>query len=120
MTPMTTLKTWQDEYFKLVARVEEPVVKATNRVADSVAEYVPSRPAFMAEMPKIADVVDNQLRFRKRFVDEQAAFVRKMMKAMNPVVVKFEHVEAKKPAVKAATHSTATRMAPRSVGHKAA
>ena len=36
MTPMmTSLKRVQDQYFTLVERVEEPVVDATERVADS-------------------------------------------------------------------------------------
>jgi hypothetical protein len=85
-TVMTTIKKWQDEYMSMLARVEEPVVKYAEKAADYVADYVPERPhwAFLKEVPTMTELVDNQLKFRKRIVDEQAAFVRKMMKAMTP------------------------------------
>jgi hypothetical protein len=121
MTPMmTSLKRVQDQYFTLVERVEEPVVDATERVAETVARYVPARPAFMAEMPTFKELVENQLKFRKRFVDEQAVFVRRLVKAMDPVLVKAEHVPVKKTAERATAPKASPRMAPRSVAHKAA
>lgn len=94
---MTTLKEWQDRYMKLVARVERPVVEYTGRAAEAVAEYVPQRPdwAFFDRVPTMTDFVDNQLNFRKRMVDDQAAFVRKLIKAAHPALVKLE---AKAPA----------------------
>jgi len=103
-TAMTTVKKWQDEYMKLVARVEEPVVRYTGRAVEAVAEYVPERPewAFLDQVPTLTEVVDNQLKFRKRVVDEQAAFVRKMMKAMHPALMKLETKPAPKAAAKAA------------------
>ena len=127
MTPMmTTMKQWQDEYFTLVERIEAPVIDLTGRLAESVATYVPARPARLAELPTTKELVENQLKFRRRFVDEQAAFVRRLVKAMDPVLVKFEHVPAKsapKPAATRATPKTAkpvtrkaaTRPGPRSV-----
>jgi hypothetical protein len=89
---MTTVKKWEDEYMTIVARVEEPVVRYTGRAAEAVAPYVPDRPgwAFLDQVPTLTELVDNQLKFRKRVVDEQAAFVRKVMKAMHPALVKLE------------------------------
>jgi hypothetical protein len=89
---MSTIKEWQDSYFKSVKRVEEPVLKFTGQMADSMERFVPERPHFMTDFPTMSEVVENQLKFRKRFVDEQAAFARKMIKAMGPVVVKLDAV----------------------------
>lgn len=91
-TAMITMKKWQDEYLKFMTRVEQPVVKFTGKAAESMAEYVPERPhwAFLDKVHTMTEFVDNQLRFRKRMVDEQVAFVRKMMKAMHPTLVKLE------------------------------
>ena len=88
MTGMTTIKTWQDSYLRLVTRLEEPVLKLTARATESVVDYVPERPswAFLDGAPTITEFVDSQLKFRRRVVDEQAAFVRKMMKAMQPAL----------------------------------
>lgn len=89
---MTTVKRWQDDYMKFAARIEEPAVRYTGRVAEAVAEYVPERPdwAFLDQVPTLTEFVDVQLKFRKRLVDEQAVFIRKMMKAMHPALVKLE------------------------------
>jgi hypothetical protein len=82
---------------RFAARVEDAVVQYTDRVTDNVAEYVPQRPDWVLfdRMPTMTEFVDNQLKFRKRVVDDQAAFVRKLMKAMHPALVKLE---AKAPA----------------------
>jgi hypothetical protein len=121
-TTMTTLKKVQDQYFTLAHRVEEPMVKFAGEMADTMARYVPERPTFMAKMPTVSEVVDNQLKFRKRFVDEQTAFVRKMMKAMDPMITKMDTMptHTTKPAMHMSAKPTATRMAPRRVAHKAA
>ena len=103
-TVMTTLKKWQDQYLTVMARVEEPVVEFTGRTVEAVAEYVPERPqwSFLDEVPTMSEIVDSQLKFRRRMVDEQAAFVRKLMKAMNPALVKLETKApvAKRPVAK--------------------
>ena len=114
---MTTVKKWEDKYMTIVARVEEPVVRYTGRAAEAVAPYVPARPGweFLDQVPTLTELVDNQLRFRKRVVDEQAAFVRKVMKAMHPALVKLE---TKAPVVRRAS---AAKSAPeRRVGVRAA
>lgn len=127
-TVMSTMKKWQDGYLKTMTRLEEPVVKFTGKAAESVAEYVPERPhwAFLDEVPTVTEFVESQLKFRKRVVDEQAVFVRKMMKAMHPALVRLE---PKAPAVKrvaevkkvTAKRSPVRRAAPvRRVGVKAA
>ena len=87
-TAMTTMKKWQDQYLTLFARIEEPVVTFTGLVAGSVAEYVPELPnwAFLEQVPTMTEFVDSQLKFRKQVVDEQAAFVRKMVKAVHPLM----------------------------------
>jgi len=118
MTAMTTLKKVQDEYFTLAKRVEEPVVRFTGEMADAIAPFVPERPEFMAKLPMTNELVTNQLKFVERFVDHQAAFVRKLMKAMDPVVTRMDAVP--KPAKHMQAKPMATRTMPRSVTHKAA
>ncbi len=97
-TAMTTMKELQDKYLTLMTRVEEPVVKYAGKAAESVAEYVPELPhwSFLDQVPTMTEVVEAQLKFRKRVVDEQAAFVRKMMKAMHPLM----RAELQAPAAK--------------------
>ena len=109
MSVMTTIKEWQDDYFTMVKKVEEPMLKFADERADMFAKYVPDRPTFMAELPKTVEFVESQLKFRKRFVDEQIAFTRKMVKAMHPVFVKLDTVPKPEPKAKA----TVTRMAPK-------
>ena len=87
MTPtMTTMKKWQDEYLTRISRVEEPVLKFAGKAGKAVVDYVPERPqwAFLEKVPTMTEVVENQLTFRRRVIDEQAAFVRKLMKALTP------------------------------------
>ncbi|MGZ4793397.1 MAG: hypothetical protein ACXWBO_16205 [Ilumatobacteraceae bacterium] len=114
-TAMTTIKELQDKYMTLMTRVEEPVVKYTGKAAESVAEYVPEVPrwSFLDQVPTLTEVVEAQLKFRKRVVDEQAAFVRKMMKAMHPLM-RVEHVAP------AAKRAAAKPSAVRRVGARAA
>ena len=45
-TMLTTVQEWQDEFFDLFDRVDEPVVKVTGDVAETVSEYVPQLPAW--------------------------------------------------------------------------
>jgi hypothetical protein len=105
MTAMTTLKTWQDSYLRLMIRVEEPVVELTARASEAIAEYVPERPdwTILEDAPTITEFVDNQLKFRRRIVDEQAAFVHKLMKAMRPALARLETKPAPQAVVKPAT-----------------
>ena len=111
MTMMSTMKEWQDDYFTMVKKVEEPVLKFAGERAETFAKFVPGRPSFMAQFPTTTEFVDNQLKFRKRFVDEQAAFARKMMKAMHPVFVKLDG--QLEPAMRSAPKPAAARMAAR-------
>jgi hypothetical protein len=96
---MTTLKKWEDQYISTLARVEEPVVKYTSKAVEAVVDYIPERPqwAFLDAVPTMTEFVDSQLKFRKRVVDEQAAFVRKVMKALSPALTRLEQ---KAPAAK--------------------
>ena len=104
-TMMQNLQRWQDQYLDVMARWEEPVVRFTGRAADSAARYVPVRPdwPFLAEVPSVTEFVDNQLAFRRRVVDEQAAFARSVMVAMHPVLERLEPKRSAPiaPAVKA-------------------
>ena len=90
MSTMTTVRQWQDEFFTLVKRIEEPVVRFADERADAVARMVPERPTFMARMPKMTDLMESQLKFGKRMVDEQVRFAHEMMKAMGPVLAKLD------------------------------
>jgi hypothetical protein len=96
-TAITTMQRWQDEYLSMLTRVEEPIVRYTSRAVESIADYIPERPqwAWVEKVPTVTEVVESQLKFRRRVVDEQAAFIRKMIKAMNPALVR---VEPKAPA----------------------
>ncbi len=119
MDTMTTMTKWQDEYFTIVKRIEEPVLRVAGEVAERVARFVPERPTFMTSMPTMTAVVDNQLKFRRRMVDEQAMFVHKMLKVMKPVVVRIDadhpHTMTAKPA-----HTMTAKPAPKRTVRKAA
>jgi len=90
MTAMLTMQKFEDGYFDTAKRVEQPVLQYTGKFAEAVAKYVPPRPAFMASMPRMTEVIDDTLKFRKRIIDEQALFVRHFLKAMDPVITKFD------------------------------
>lgn len=89
-------RTWQDEYFTFVKRIEAPVLRTTTQLATRFAELVPGRPAFLAPMPKahtVRDVMDTGFTFRKRMVEEQTMFARRMMKAIEPVLTTLDRVD---------------------------
>jgi hypothetical protein len=90
MVDKSRLDRMQDEYFDLVKRLEERVVRTTAVVAPRLAEFVPERPRRLAQMPTVTEFVDRGLTFRKRVVNEQARFTRAMLKAMSPMLAKFE------------------------------
>jgi hypothetical protein len=115
-TVMTNIKKWQDGYLTGMARLEEPIVRFTGRAAESVAEYVPERPqwAFLDEVPTVTEFVESQLKFRRRVVDHQAAFVRKVVKAMHPALLRLE------PKAPAAKRGAGKPTAVRRIGAKAA
>ncbi len=83
---------WQDRWFEMMQRIEAPMVRTTARMAGRMAEYLPERPARMAGMPKVHDLVDAGLSFRRRFVDEQTEFADSMRRAVEPVLVKVDTV----------------------------
>jgi hypothetical protein len=114
-TAMTTIKKWQDDYLTMLARVEEPVVTYTGKAMEAIADYVPERPqwAFLNQLPTLTEVVDSQLKFRRQVIDEQAALVRKLMKAIDPALTR---VGPKVPAAKRASKPSPVRK----VGVKAA
>lgn len=109
-TVMQTMTRWQDEYLDLMARWEAPVVTLTGKATGAVAKYVPERPgwAFLAQVPGPTEIVENQLKFRRRVVDEQAAFARKMMRAMHPALARLE---PRQPAAAAPAPATTHRVA---------
>jgi len=89
-------RTWQDEYFRFVKRIEAPVLETTTRMAARFADVVPDRPAFLAPLPKahvVRDAMDTGFTFRKRVVEEQTMFARRMMKAMEPMLTKLDTVQ---------------------------
>lgn len=91
-TVMTTVKEVQDEFFELVDRIQSPFVDFMSDMFESVSDFVPERPAwpFLAQVPTVNEVVENQIDFVTKFVDQQAGFARKMVKAASPVLVKLE------------------------------
>jgi hypothetical protein len=107
--PVPSEQDWFDQYLTFVKRIEAPVVRTTARVASRVAEYVPERPAFLASMPKVHEVMSTGITVRKRMVDEQTRFARQMMKAMDPMLVRVDTVHVRhddvepKPANREAT-----------------
>ena len=89
-------RTWQDEYFTFVKRIEGPVLRTTTQFATRFADLVPGRPAFLAPMPKahaVRDVMDTGFTFRKRMVEEQTMFARRMMKAIEPMLTTLDRVD---------------------------
>jgi hypothetical protein len=114
MSTMLTLEKWQTNYLDFVQQVEEPVVRFTGRMAGSIAPYVPEQPAAMKSMPTMPELVESGLKFRKRMVDQQTLFVRHMMKAMHPVIEKFETERPAAPAPKPhVEHKPVARTVPR-------
>ncbi|HEX9259347.1 MAG TPA: hypothetical protein VF855_07400 [Acidimicrobiales bacterium] len=91
-TMMTTMKEWEDEMFDFFARIQEPLVKFSGEMAESLADYTPDRPAwpFLAQVPTVSEVVDFQIDFAHRFVDTQATFAKGLVKAWQPVLGKLE------------------------------
>ena len=94
-TMMERVEKFEDRYLDQVKKAEEPMLRFAGDMSERMARFVPERPAFMADMPKMVDFVEGQLKFRKRFVDEQLRFARKMIKAMDPVMVKVDAVPEK-------------------------
>ena len=89
-TMLDTVERFENRAFDQVKQAEEPMLRFAQETSDAVARFVPDRPNFMADMPKFTEVVESQLKFRKRVVDEQLRFARKMMKAMDPLVKKLD------------------------------
>ncbi len=86
------VRAWLSLSLTCVKRMEAPVVRTTARMATRFAEYVPERPAFLGSMPKVHELVDTGITFRKRVVDEQTRFARQMVKAMDPMLVRVDTV----------------------------
>jgi hypothetical protein len=84
-------------------------------MADTVAHYVPERPTFMAELPTMNQLVDNGLKFRTRMIDQQATFVRQLMKAMHPMTMRFDAVKPAPKATPKAAPKATVKAAPRRV-----
>ena len=90
-TMMSTVQEWQDEFFDLVERVQEPFVRLAGDAAESFVDTpeTPAWPSF-AQWPTMSEVVENQIAFTTKFIDQQAAFARSMVKALQPVLVRGE------------------------------
>ena len=106
---LTTVQEWQDEFFDLFDRVEEPVVKVTGDLAETVSEYVaqPTAWPFLAQLPSMNEIVENQIAFATRFLEVRVNFARQLVKAGQPVFEQFEVKaprtrKARKPAVASA------------------
>ncbi len=115
-TMMDTLEKLEDRAFDQVKQAEEPMLRFARESSDAIARLVPPRPSFMADMPKMAEVVESQLKFQKRLVDEQMRFTRKLMKAMDPLVMKIDAEPTRitvqrEPVVKAAPKRTTRKAA---------
>ena len=91
-TMMENVERFEDRSFDRMKQFEQPMLRFAGDMSERMARFVPERPSFMADLPKMTDVVERQLKFGKRVVDEQIRFSRKMMKAMDPVMVKIDFV----------------------------
>jgi hypothetical protein len=91
-TIIKTVQDWEDRLSELVDQVQEPVLKFSGEIADSVGEYAPERPDWpvLRQLPTVAEVVDFQLAFAHRYVDTQSTFARSLLKVWQPVLGKFE------------------------------
>ncbi len=115
-TMMENVERFEDQSFDRAKQLEKPVLRFAGDVSERMARFVPERPSFMADMPKMGDVVESQLKFGKRFVDEQVRFTRKMMKAMDPLFMKLDAEPVKvtkerEPAAKKAPKRTTRKAA---------
>lgn len=106
-TTNSTIKQIEDRYFDVAKKIEQPVLQYTGKFADLVAPYVRTRPSFLESVPSVGDAIDEGLKFRNRVVAEQTAFVRNLIKALEPVAVSYngKTVAAPKPAAKAKVHA---------------
>lgn len=115
-TMMATVEKWEDQAFTQVKQAEPPVLRFTEDMSERLARFVPERPAFMADLPKLTEVIESQLKFGKKVVDEQFRFTRKMVKAMDPMMTKFDAERVAKPVRQAPV----TKVTPRRSGRSAA
>ena len=115
-TMLNTVEQFEDRAFDQFKQAEEPMLRFTRETSDAFARLVPPRPAFMADMPKMAEIVESQLKFQKRLVDEQVRFTRKMMKAMDPLLLKLDAeptkvIKQREPVAKKAPKRTSRKAA---------
>lgn len=114
-TVMERVEHWEDRSLEQLKELERPILEFTGDMSERTAKFVPERPALLADLPTMSELVESQLRFQKRLVDEQARFTRKLMKAMAPVIDRVDarpnHTVATTPTpTKAvATKKTTTR-----------
>lgn len=89
---MSTIQDWQEELFELIDRVEEPVVRFVGDIAESLVDYTPERPSwpFLAQLPTLTELIDNQASFYEKLIEQQAAFAHHLVKAAHPVLGKLE------------------------------
>ena len=108
-TVMDRMEKLEDRYFEQLKEIEQPILDLTEDVADRTARFVPERPGMFSELPTMGELIENQLKFQKRLVDEQARFTRKMLKAMGPVVARVDaRPETKAQATKTRTTKSRT------------
>ena len=90
-----TVKTVEEDVLDMVTRVQEPIVTTVASLAETLADYVPERPAwpFLRTLPKLGDIVDTQVDFAHRVVTNQGEFARAMVKSLAPLLDRLEKVE---------------------------
>ena len=96
MTIMQTVHEFEDEFFDVVKRAEEPLVRFGGNMAGFLADYTPEQPEwpFASQLPSVSELVDFQIGFARKLVDTQATFARDMVKAWKPVLAKLEPTAA--------------------------
>ncbi len=92
-TMLDRMTEFEDRYFDRMKEMEQPIVDFTGEFSERAARFVIERPSFLGDLPKVTDVVETQLKFQKKMVDEQMRFARRMMKAMTPIVDRVDYIE---------------------------
>jgi hypothetical protein len=84
-----SVKRMEDDLFEVIETAETPMVASMASVADAFADYVPVRPAWpiVSELPTLTELVDD---FTTRLVTQQGEFVRRLVRAVDPILAKVD------------------------------
>ena len=112
-----TISDVQGQIIVYVGKAKDPLTSGVSTVVDFVTDHVSSIPAmpFADQIPTPKEIIDNQYKFTKQFIDAQKALALSVAKAAAPVTdqVLDRSTPTRKTASSAASKakSTATKTA---------